>query len=54
LLATATIFKRDGIEFEPYDEDEIVYLLSEIQEERGTLNREIMDKIILYISRSIK
>ncbi len=32
----------------------MIDVLYEIQEERGHLNQDTMDKIILYISKSIK
>ena len=43
-----------GYEFEPCNEDEIIDMLYEIQEDRGSLNQEIIDRFILYISKSIK
>ena len=54
LLIAATILDENHIQFEPYDEDKIIDLLYEIQEERVELNKETMDKIILYISKSVK
>lgn len=53
-LITFFIFDEHELRFEPYDEDMLIDLLYEIQEERVELNQDTIDKIILYISKSVK
>ena len=54
MLVTATFLNKNEIKMEPYDEKHVRELLYDIQDERGRLNKDTMNKIILYILKSIK
>ena len=54
MLITATFLNKNEIGMEPYDEKYVRELLYDIQDERGRLNKDTMERIILYISKSIE
>jgi len=56
ILSTTIFLRRNGLDivFPREEQRELRLLLFEIQEDRGQLQQEIIDKLILYIRRNIK
>ena len=56
ILATTIFLRRNGlsIKFPPEEQRELRKLLFKIQEERGELQTEIIDRLILYIRKNTK
>ena len=56
ILSTTVFLRRNGlsITFPPKEQRELRQLLSKIQEDRGELQMEIIDRLILYIRKNIK
>ncbi|MDE1842144.1 MAG: Fic family protein [Thaumarchaeota archaeon] len=56
ILATTIFLRRNGlsIKFPPVEQRELRQLLFRIQEERGKLQPEIIDRLILYIRKNTK
>lgn len=56
ILSTTIFLRRNGlsIKFPPEEQRELRQLLFKIQEERGELQPEIIDRLILYIGKNTK